>query len=278
MTDIDTSLVNLKLCECYEITTSNSLVARWTNYVSDLTFLGQTYQAIPIWRSEIAYHVDLEVDKVDVFLGLVGITVNGSSYTIPQAIRYGYLRNAHVKIYLVDYSDASIYRLIFEGWATGDISYNKGIVTIPTGSILDKLNDNFPKMIYSEYCNLALFSSYCGLNANDYDEAGTATAGTTTSLIYASIFAFSNHAEGYWEKGKVTMSSGSSSGVSRTIVKHYDGYVKVLLPFPAAVVATNTFTAWPGCDKLGSTCADKFNNYPNFFGFEYIPRPETLYE
>lgn len=274
---IDLSAINLTLCQCFEITTNNNLVARFTDFSENLTFLGETYQAIPIWRSKISYHSDLQVDKVDVSMGLVGITVGEAAYTIPQAIKYGYLRNSHVKIYIVNFVDTSEYDLIFEGWANEDLSYNKGILNIGVGSILDRLDDKFPKLIYSEYCNHKLFSTYCGLNSDDYKVSSTALTNSTTVLIYSTDFLFAAHAEGYWEKGKITMTSGDNTDISRSIVKHYDGYIRVLINFPSAVANGNTFNVWPGCDKRGETCADRFNNYTNFLGFEYIPRSETLY-
>lgn len=275
---LDLTASELTLCECYQITTLNGLIARWTNYQENLTFLGETFQAIPIGRGKIGYHSNLQVDKVQVFLGLVGITVGSVSYTIPQAIKYGYLRDATIKIYLVDYNTPANYQILFDGVISGEVTYNKGIVTLEAASILDKLNDGFPKMIYSEYCNHKLFSARCGLDAADYVEAGTTLASSTNKKVYASIFAFSNHGEGYWDRGKFLPTSGNNDDISRTILKHYDGYVLLLLPFPNVMAVDDTFNAWPGCDKNGQTCDEKFSNYVNFFGFEYIPRPETLYE
>lgn len=276
---MDLTQPQLTLAELYEITTTDGSIARFTSHDANITYGVDTYQAIPIGRSQIAYHIDLQVDKVDVSFSLVGITVGTKSYTIPQVIRKGFLRDAHVKIYLIDYIAKDELKILFEGWVTGNISYNQGIVSISVGSILDKLSEKFPKIIYSEFCNHQLFSTYCGLVKSTYKHTGAAGSGSTQSKIYSSVFAFSNHAEGYWTKGEIKMTSGENNGISKTVIKHYDGYIELLIPFPLTLAVGNAFEAYPGCDKSGKTCAEKFNssNYANFLGFEYIVKPEILY-
>ncbi len=273
---MDPTAAQLTFAELYEITTTDGSVLRVTSHDASIVYGGNTYQALPIKRSQIAYHTDLQVDKVEISMGLVGVKVGAKEYSIPKLIRLGLLRNAHVKIHLIDYVLKNEIKLLFEGWVTEGISYNNGIVTLSVGSILDKLNEKFPKYIYSEYCNHQLYSLYCGLTKNNYKISSTAGAGSTESKIYSSVFAFSAHAEGYWAKGELKMTAGGNANLSRTIIKHNDGNVELLIPFPEAVVVGDAFDAWPGCDKAGVTCHEKFNNYANFLGFEYTPKPEVL--
>ena len=73
------------------------------------------------------------------------------------------------------------------------------------------------------------------------------------------------------------MTLGNNLNVSRTIYKHNDGNVELLIPYNEAInIGVDTFDVWPGCDKSGATCASKFSNYSNFFGFEYTPKAEVL--
>lgn len=274
---VDLTATQLKITELYIFEMTNGAIARFTNHSANVAYGGNTYQAIPIKRSNIAYHSELQVDKVTITLGIIGVTVGAASHTIPQIIKRGFIKNAHVYIYLVDYVALDSTTLLFEGWATGGISYNQGELTVDCSSLLDKLNAKFPKYIYSEFCQHQLFGLYCGLTKASYLESGTATAGTTTQIIYASVFAFSNHASGYWLRGEITFTSGDNNGISRSIVEHGDGYIKTLVPFIDTIAVGNTFSVYPGCDKSGATCESKFNNYSNFFGFEYCPSPSVLY-
>lgn len=275
MTDLASP--ELKVAELYIITLNNGIVARFTSHNANLNYGGNLYQAIPIKRSAIQYHTDLQVDKVEVEMGIVGISVGLKQYSIPQIIRYDFLRDSKIEIYAVNWDTLIDAVLLFEGNVTGTISYNQGTLSINCGSILDRLKDNFPKFIFSEFCQHQLYNQYCGVNKASYKEQSTVGASSTQLLIYSSIFAFSAHAEGYWGKGEIKFTGGNNQGLSRTVRKHYDGYVKILVPFSEPIEVGDEFEVWPGCDKSGATCNSKFGNYTNFFGFEYIPRPETMY-
>ena len=273
---MDLTTTNLTLAELYTITTVNGDIARFTSLDKDVVYGGDTWQAIPISRSQISYHTDLQVDKVDISMGLVGILVGTTHYSIPKLIQLGLMRNAHVLIHLVDYVALDTTQLLFEGWVTEGISYNRGICTLSVGSLLDKLSEKFPKYIYSEYCQHQLYGPYCGLTKASYLGTSTAGAGSTKGIIYAAIFAYSAHASGYWMKGEVKLTTGLNAGTSRSIIQHNDGNVVVLIPFVENVTIGDVVNAWPGCDKSGVTCDTKFDNYVSFFGFEYIPKPEVL--
>jgi uncharacterized phage protein (TIGR02218 family) len=184
---------------------------------------------------------------------------------------------AHVWIYLVDFSNPQRYVLRFEGWVTGSISYDAGSITFQVGSILDKLNDVFPKIVYSTTCNHSLFDSYCGLNKEGYKVNGNVQAGSTEKIIYNSvIFEDGAYPLGYFTKGELKMTSGPNYNISRSIMVHGNGYVKLLTPLPNSVSPGETFTVYPGCDGKGETCDNIFSNYENFLGFEYIPNPKVL--
>jgi len=370
----DFTKTELTVAELYEITIQDGSVAYFTSHDKDLVYGGNTYQAIPIKRTRVNYHTDLQVDKVDITLGLIGIQVGTKNMSIPEVIRRGYLRNAHVKIRAVDYEALADDKLLFEGWASGEVTYNGGMLQVSVGSILDKLSDKFPKLVYSETCNHNLFSisnqptkytlceldsalwlvsgtvimpiTFTGAGLDDMatsgsygktgslsyqiviDATGTpdtfkwsnnggvtfqatgvaitgvaqllengiyvtfpATTGHTLAdlwdfkvgsrqIIYADVFDWAlnpTYTEGWWEKGKLQPTSGNNDTVIRSVVKHSQGYVKLMIPLPEDLVVGDTFSAYPGCDKTGKTCDEKFSNYTHFLGFEYIPSPDTFF-
>jgi uncharacterized phage protein (TIGR02218 family) len=265
---------NPTIADIYIITCKDGSIARFTSHDSNIVYAGNTYQAIPISRSNVEFHSNLQVDKVDISFGLIGITVGTSSYSIPQVIRRGFLREAHVEIYRVDYVALNDHDILFDGYVSGDISFNAGVVTLSVGSMLDRLNDKFPKIAYTETCNHKLYGTYCGLTKNDYRLSGTADTGSTQKKIYHPLFAFAEYAEGYWVKGELRVGQIES----RSIETHGDGFVTVMFPFEETIEDGITeIEAWPGCDKTDVTCNDKFSNIENFLGFTKIPKPETLY-
>lgn len=269
----------LTLVELLEITCRDGSVARFTAHPSDLAYGGQNWQAIPIRRGKIRYHSDLQVDKVDVELGIVGLQVGAKLYTLPQIVRRGFLRQARVRILTVDYEELSWSKVRFDGYVTDAIGYNKGVLSLKVGSLLDRLKEKFPKLVYSEFCQHKLFGPYCGLSKAARQVDGFMGAGSTHQRLYSEVFLFAYQLQGYWERGEVKITDPASGNynVSRSVLVHGDGYVDLMLPLHEPVAAGETFSAWPGCDKSGETCETKFANYENFFGFEYIPKPEIMY-
>jgi uncharacterized phage protein (TIGR02218 family) len=269
----------LTIAELYEVTCQDGSIARFTSHGEDITYNGDLYTAIPMQRGKIGMHSDLQVDKVSLELGLIGITVGSKAYTMPQLIKRGFLRQARVRIFAVDYELLTWEKFRFDGYITDTIGYNSGVLSLQIGSILDRLQDKFPKLTYSEFCPHRVYGSYCGLNADTYRESGAVLFGSTRARIYADVFLYANQAAGYWMRGEliITEATDEEYNVSRTILTHGDGYVDLMLPFHGTPSTGSSFNVLPGCDKSGQTCDEKFGNYENFLGFEYIPRPEVLY-
>ncbi len=278
MTDLKQT--QLTIAEVYKITLDNdsNTTLYFAAHDKNISYGGSTYMAFTIRRTKINYHINLQVDKVDISIGIVGVRSGGLSYTMPRVVENGFLRNAHVLISRVDYVALDGLETLFEGWVTGDIEYTAGELHLSVGSILDKLQDTFPKFIYSESCNHQLYKEYCQVNKESLKEYGPKVGvGSTRSKIVHSMFKYSAHPEDYWFKGEVKITSGDNTDISREVTTHNDGNVELLLPFPNNVLGSAHFWAVPGCDKAGTTCDEKFANYQHFGGFEYIPKPEMLF-
>lgn len=268
----------LTIAELFTIITPNGITARLTSHSENITYDGNEYLAIPMRRGTISTKADLEVDKVEVEMAILGLTIGGQSYSMLQVLKRGFLRDASVRIVAVDYEDLTYDKFRFHGFISDSIAYTSGVMSFNVGSALDRLKDKFPKLIYSEFCPHLLFGTYCTLNEATWRESGTVLFSTTSSRIYSDVFLFSNKAQGYWLRGEILVTDVASEeyDVGRVILAHEDGYVDLLLPFGSAPLTGETFNVWPGCDKSGETCADTFNNYANFLGFEYIPKPEVM--
>nr|AUG44375.1 hypothetical protein KSU1_C1516 [uncultured bacterium] len=275
--NLDLTATTLTLAEIYSLELKNGVTILATSYKAELVYQGYTYKPAPLRRGKIKYNSDLQVDSVSLAIGTVGIAIGGDNYTIPQAIRRGFFREARVKITLVDPLNlAAIGKPLFDGYVRSAPSFSGGALELKISSILDRLQDKFPKFIYTEQCQHRVFDAYCGLVAATWLESGAVAAGSTLATIVSPVFAFSAHPRPYWAKGRITFTSGGLSSVSASILNHRDGAVDLMLPLPEAPAVDDAFDVLPGCDRTGVTCADKFDNYANFFGFEYIPNPELL--
>jgi uncharacterized phage protein (TIGR02218 family) len=275
---LDTAKTQLTICTCYAFELPIGINAYFTDWGQDLAFLGQTYTAVPIRRSAIKINTDMQTDRVDISIGIIGITIGEAAYTLWQIVRHGFLRNAKVTVYTVDYTAPENYLLRYMGYVRGDIKPGPGTISFSAVSIIGRLHElPVPAILYGRECPLTIYSARCGLDPGDWDESAAAENGSTNRLLYDGVFAYAHHAAGYWLGAKITFTSGDNTGISGSVIDHKDGSVKLLTPLPAAIGTGDGFTAWPHCRRQGSACHGIFDNYANYLGFEYMPNPEALF-
>ena len=80
----------------------------------------------------------------------------------------------------------------------------------------------------------------------------------------------------FYELGELHMTSGDNAGQRRPILSTTSGVFTVIWPFPYSVQVGDTFDVYPGCDKTGETCKNRFNNEEYFAGFLYVPVVEDV--
>lgn len=169
----------VKVAELYVVELSNGVTYRYTSHNEDIVWdVGaNTYTAIPVQRSSISAKIDLEADAVEI--GLANIT--GDLYDVVQK---NVLDSAKVTIKRILWNEtfaAGMEIIVFIGRA--DIEFDRQILVLRCKSILNSLNFRVPRLLYQEPCNNRLFDINCSLTRANYDYAGAATGGSTTTLI-----------------------------------------------------------------------------------------------
>jgi len=92
----------------------------------------------------------------------------------------------------------------------------------------------------------------------------------------------------WFRNGMITFESGPNEGLSRGIKSSLaDGTIVLHLPFPDPPGIGNAFRIHAGCDKLATTCRDKFvmsgtqdfsnGNKINFRGEDYLPGRDAVF-
>lgn len=77
---------------------------------------------------------------------------------------------------------------------------------------------------------------------------------------------------GYFAYGKITMTSGTSNGLSMEVKAYGVGTVSLQLQFPLGVAAGDTYTMHAGCGKrFTEDCVGRFSNGANFRGEPHMP-------
>lgn len=84
---------------------------------------------------------------------------------------------------------------------------------------------------------------------------------------------------GYFDGGKITITSGPNAGIFREVKSYVPGQITLWIEFPYSLAAgspAETYSMHVGCDKSLTTCRDRFNNVANHRGEWYLPGIDKL--
>jgi uncharacterized phage protein (TIGR02218 family) len=146
-------------------------------------------------------------------------------------------------------------------------------------SMLDDLDQDYPRGVVQTDCNRVLFDVGCGLDAAAFRVTGTASAGCTVNKLLSGL----SNPDVYFTQGVVTFTSGANSGLSWMVKSYVGGVVVPSYPFLVAPAAGDTFSITPGCDKTLATCTSKYSYNPSagvapfFRGLPFVPDPTVTY-
>jgi uncharacterized phage protein (TIGR02218 family) len=141
-------------------------------------------------------------------------------------------------------------------------------------SDVELLDVQVPRDVYQPGCLNTLGDSLCGVTLAALAVTGTASG--PSSADRTTVPHSLPQAAGHFDLGIMTMTGGANTGQRRTVRRHTTGQLQVLQPWPLPVVAGDSFSVRPGCDKTQGTCTTKFSNLARFRGMPYIPVAETV--
>lgn len=123
---------------------------------------------------------------------------------------------------------------------------------------------------YLRSCRHSLYRRGCKL-----DKAGFAIPGSCTAInadgTVVTVSAAASFANDYFTAGMIAAPDGTlryitgHTGSSLTLMRRLPSLDNALIAGPASV------TLYPGCERTRAICNSKFNNLPNYGGFDWIP-------
>lgn len=256
------------LATCWKATLENGTIYGFTSHTSNLVISGITYQAATGYTpTAIASNSDLAVDNLDVigFLDSAQIT--------DADIQAGLWDFAAVEIFQVNYLDLTMDRLRLRSGRIGEIDTSRQQFIAELRGIAQQLQQNLGQ-VYSAPCRADLGDARCGVNL-----AAITVTGSVTTATSSQVFSDSSRAEadGYFDNGLMTFTSGGNIGLSMEIKTFIADVFIMQLPFPYAITLTDTYSAYPGCKKrFVEDCQTKYNNFENFRGEPHVPGTDQI--
>ena len=241
----------------------------YTSGNSAYTHNNLVYNPETISRGEIDQKNDATASSVD-------ITVPRTNPIAAKFIAYNPSSAVWVTIYRLHTTDFQVtydwfggrhewppeVKTIFIGRVVS-VTFNGSTAVMKCSPLQGILSRNIPKILYQSVCNRVVYSSRCGVDQGKFTVSGiiTAISGNTISSP-----AFANKPDGWFNHGVVI----KGADVCRMIIKHVGQQLTLLGPIDSLAIG-DYVQATAGCDRLETTCANKFNNRNNFLGWTNMP-------
>jgi uncharacterized phage protein (TIGR02218 family) len=264
--------------DLFTITLRDGSTYRWTSADLDIKVGANTWLAngAVLSRGNLRQTSRLEVDTLDVILGGT-LKIGGTPLALLAA--NGLFDEARLQIdHLIGAYPGDVSMGPIMAWYEGRVA---GVdpdplqVRLSVRTELETLSTvMLPKFLFVPACLHAVYDPNCGLDRADFTLAGAASGSPTTLLVPTATPALTAKAAGYFNLGVLAFTTGVNAG-RRRAVRAWDGTTFTLaLPLPAAPIAGDTFTVYPGCARTKIDCDEKFDNLINFRGFVHIPSTE----
>lgn len=155
-------------------------------------------------------------------------------------------------------------RVLFIGQVVSVSFEGEGIATLNCEPVTKAKGKKVPWQVYKKGCNWAVYEHGCGILREPFE-----TLALTYSISGNTITAtpLGTHPDDWFPNGYVY---AQSTGERRFIIGQTGSTVMLDYPFfnlqpgePLVFVA--------GCPRTEVACKDKFDNLPNYLGFDYIP-------
>lgn len=229
---------------------------RYTSANQPVTYGQQTYDPVPIQRSDIGRARETESGRLTLRVPRDHEVAALFRVYVPASTMW-------LTIYRRHLTDADLETLVIWQGRVRSVAWSGSEARIDCESSVAMLKREALRLSYQRLCNHMLYSSACGVSQDAYRTPVTVTAVSDTTITAAE---FASQPDGWWTAGLLVRNGEDY----RMIMSHAGQDVTVLLPFEG-LQAEDVLDAYPGCDRSRSTCESKFNNLLNFGGFPFIP-------
>jgi len=266
----------LTIAYLWKLVRTDGTTYGFTSYDRPLLYSGVTY--VPgdgMLPTSISQKSNFSVDNLD----LTG-AISSDLLTEDDLIS-GKWDYASVTIYVVNYKDLSQGHAVALVGTIGNVSTSRSTFRAEVRGLSQPLSQNIGRIV-SPMCDAVLGDSRCQVNVASLTTSGTITSVTSSRVFVASALA---GATGYYNGGLITFTSGTSSGQAFEVKSFVSGgTITIYHQAFLSITAGDTFTIYPGCNKLlklqagtyAGDCKDKFNNVINFQGYPEVPGTKGL--
>jgi uncharacterized phage protein (TIGR02218 family) len=256
------------LATCWKITRVDATVLGFTDHDVDIVYGGVTYAAATGYTAtDVGTTAGLEVDNLDVS----GILTSPS--ITEDDLRAGKWDYAAYSIFMVNWADLTQNELFLRVGRLGEITVNRRTFSAQLNGLMQRYTTSIGEKT-SAGCRAALGDARCTKNLAAFTVVGTISSVGTDGITLNDVGRLEPSPavgeSGYFEHGKITFTAGLNNGLSMEVKKYAIGVITLHLPMPYTVAPGDAYTLVAGCDRLITTCLNRFNNVAHFRGEPYL--------
>ncbi len=261
----------LTLAYCVRLERRDGTVFAFTSNNRSMTFEGDVYSpAEAVVASAVRTSETTGVDNLEA-KGL--ITSDRITDTDLLAGKYD---NAKVTLFVVNYKDLTMGRLILLAGYIGEINFSDGMFNAEVRGLFQKLGQQIGQLT-SVGCRVKRFGdTRCKKDLTGLIFSRKVAAVNSTIQIR---FAADANPTDFYTMGEVEFRDGLNKGELREIKSHTlsggQAVIVLQLPFPFAVAVGDTAVLTAGCNRTKEACI-AFDNIINFRGEPYVPGTNLL--
>lgn len=276
-TNLESDVTNL--CRLFRVTRKDGTTLRFTDAVD------------PVVRSGGEYRSDISFDCSAIALAAVRGASQSVNITVrlsedgfrEQDFRSRLYQSAVLEVFAIDYRHpqwgiVKLFRGVFGNIRIVEDAYAQ----IDFGPFLQQRNPTIAFEPYSMTCAVDLGGTRCGVDLEAQKETLTVTSFSHGggNIIVGGSASGGAHADGYWGFGFVRWLTGANVGAILP-VRYSVGSgatTTLYLSYAASkdIEVGDTASAYPGCDKVVTTCRDTYDNVDNFRGFPWVPNMTSI--
>ncbi|MCC7260039.1 MAG: DUF2163 domain-containing protein, partial [Alphaproteobacteria bacterium] len=257
------------LATCWKLTRTDSTVLGFTDHTEHLLFESVNYLASAGFTpSAVHTSADLAVDNLE----LEGVL--DADAIAEEDVMAGLYDFAEIEIFMVNYADLSQGALKLRRGNLGEVTLKGGQFVAEVRGLAQRLSQTLGAL-YSPLCRAKLGDGRCGVDMGSHTETGSVTSVTSNQIF---VDTARTEADGYFDFGKVTFTSGDNEGLSMEVKQFSSGRITLVLPMPYAIGIGDDYSIEAGCDKTLGTCIGRFSNAVNFRGEPHVPGIDRMLE
>lgn len=227
-----------------------------------------TYEPVYINRNSIKGSNDQARSEVEITVGNNNVISKLFRIFLPSDTITLIIKECHV-------SEPENTINLFYGEVVGcEINDDESTLTALPINVL--LNTKSARQTYQSLCNHILYKDGCNLNIDNYKFSATvinlSSANSVIELSRTINFSTVDTInDNYLRSGIIITSAGEYKTIIEVISQSDSGgSIKVLTALNDIKIGDVVFLA-PGCNRSSNHCKNKFNNFNNYRGFEFVP-------